>query len=204
MPTGYTAGILDGTITDFKGFAKTCMRAFGATIHMRDEGLDKEYEPRVPSTYNLERMEELEMTIALAEEKSIEKFIEEERELIREEILSIKEQIEKKKVAKQKLDAILQEVQNWNPPTEEHVNFKEFMIEQLESTIRFDGDVPYYEKKREEVESRVYEILDGEKIKKRVVDSLRDSLQYQKKSHKEELDRCEKANKWVDELIQSI
>ena len=39
MPTGYTAGILEGKIKTFPEFAKICMRAFGAAIHMRDNGL---------------------------------------------------------------------------------------------------------------------------------------------------------------------
>ena len=53
MPTGYTGYIVDGDITEFKDFAKLCMRACGATIHMRDEPTDKEYEPRTPSDYHL-------------------------------------------------------------------------------------------------------------------------------------------------------
>ena len=56
MPTGYTAGILDGTIKDFPTFAKQCMRAFGATIHMREEPASKEYEPRVPSDYHKQQL----------------------------------------------------------------------------------------------------------------------------------------------------
>lgn len=41
MPTGYTAGILDNKITTFSEFALLCSRAFGATIHMREDDLDK-------------------------------------------------------------------------------------------------------------------------------------------------------------------
>ena len=45
MPTGYTAGIIDGKTETFQEFAKQCMRNFGACIHMRDENMGKEYEP---------------------------------------------------------------------------------------------------------------------------------------------------------------
>ena len=58
MPTGYTAGIIDGKTETFQEFAKQCMRAFGATIHMRDENMDKEYEPRTPSDYHTKALEE--------------------------------------------------------------------------------------------------------------------------------------------------
>ena len=43
MPTGFTAGILDGKINSFREFALVCVRAFGAAAHMRDDGLNIEY-----------------------------------------------------------------------------------------------------------------------------------------------------------------
>jgi hypothetical protein len=204
MPTGYTAGILDGTITDFKGFAKTCMRAFGATIHMRDEGLDKEYEPREPSEYHLERINEYKEELKKAQNTTPEEFEKKERIEIKNEIQRVEEQLVKKKESFQKLQNMLEQADSWNPPTEEHSNFKSFMIEQLESTIRFDADLEYYEQKKEEAFHRLGEVLDGEQIKKRAIDLLKERILYQEKSYKEELDRCEKSNKWVEDLIQSI
>ena len=53
MPTGYTAGIIDGSIKTFEQYAKTCVRAFGAAIHMRDDSLSEEYVPREPGDYHL-------------------------------------------------------------------------------------------------------------------------------------------------------
>lgn len=40
MPTGYTAGVVDGTITDLKTFALQCARGMGALVMMRDEPHD--------------------------------------------------------------------------------------------------------------------------------------------------------------------
>ena len=51
MPTGYTNGILNGEIKTFDEFAKQCIRAFGAAIHMRDDDFNKEYEKRKPDNY---------------------------------------------------------------------------------------------------------------------------------------------------------
>lgn len=39
MPTGYTAGVMDGTITEFKDYALQCARNFGALITLRDDPL---------------------------------------------------------------------------------------------------------------------------------------------------------------------
>lgn len=40
MPTGYTHKVQEGTITEFKDFALSCARAFGALITMRDDPMD--------------------------------------------------------------------------------------------------------------------------------------------------------------------
>ena len=59
MPTGYTAGILDGTVKDFNEFAKKCSRAF--MIHLRDEPFDSEYKKREPSDYHSKNLKEAEV-----------------------------------------------------------------------------------------------------------------------------------------------
>lgn len=40
MPTGYTAAVCDGKITEFPAFALQCARAFGALITMRDDAMN--------------------------------------------------------------------------------------------------------------------------------------------------------------------
>lgn len=50
MPTGYTAGVADGKVTDFRTFALQCARQFGACIMQRDEAtsvLPRHREPSV-------------------------------------------------------------------------------------------------------------------------------------------------------------
>jgi hypothetical protein len=37
MPTGYTADVQNGTVTELRDFALSCARAFGACIMMRDD-----------------------------------------------------------------------------------------------------------------------------------------------------------------------
>ena len=78
MPTGYTAGIIDGEITTFEQFAIQCTRAFGATIHMRDNPLDSPYEPRTPSDHYVNSLqsqrEKLEETKTMTDEAIVQDF----------------------------------------------------------------------------------------------------------------------------------
>ena len=64
MPTGYTEGIIDGKTETFQDFAKQCMRAFGATIHMRDEDMEAEITPRTPSDYSSKEIESFELVFS--------------------------------------------------------------------------------------------------------------------------------------------
>jgi hypothetical protein len=80
MPTAYTSGILDGKITTFPQFAKQCTRAFGATIHMRDDHMDAEIVPRTASDYYLNQMEEAKRLLKDAEILSDELIIENRKE----------------------------------------------------------------------------------------------------------------------------
>ena len=80
MPTGYTAGILDGKITTFPQFAKQCMRAFGATIHMRDDDMDAEITPRTPSDYYSKEIEKAKQLLKDAETFSDEVIVKNRKE----------------------------------------------------------------------------------------------------------------------------
>jgi hypothetical protein len=59
MPTGYTAGILDGKINTFPEFATECMKAFGACIHMRDDDISTTYRPRKVDDYYIKKIKEI-------------------------------------------------------------------------------------------------------------------------------------------------
>ena len=58
MPTGYTAGIEDGTITTGKDFLKLCTRAFGIAMDLRDEPLSVPTPAKFePDTYYRDRVD---------------------------------------------------------------------------------------------------------------------------------------------------
>jgi hypothetical protein len=53
MPTGYTSDLYGGKEQDFRSFALSCARAFGALITMRDDPVDTPIPERFePSTYS--------------------------------------------------------------------------------------------------------------------------------------------------------
>ena len=120
MPTGYTAGILDGTITTFPQFAKLCMRAFGATIHLRDESLDTEYEQRVPSDYHSKSIEKAKQSIIDAEKLTDNEIVDTRKKQLEDSKKYHLEAIEKAKKSTIEMNKILFDVRKWQPPTPDH------------------------------------------------------------------------------------
>ena len=195
MPTGYTADIPSG-IT-FEQYALNCARAFGATITMRDDPKDtpipEEFEPS--DFYKKEAAKArkeidaiCKMKIADCEKAADKEYVkaELERKLClkdnREQILSYK--------------AMLEEVKGWTTPSEDHKEFKKFMIEQIESSIGFDDMSDHYSKPSEK--------LTGKQWKESKIGSLIKSVERYDEEYAKEVDRTNQRNKWVRQLRESL
>jgi DNA repair photolyase len=203
MPTGYTAGIIDGNITTFEQFAKQCMRAFGATIHMRDDSLEKEYEPRVPSSYYTGAFDTSLKNLKRLQSMSVEEFTKHYRGLILNEISSLEERIEETKLQKERLESMLKDVKKWMPPTQDHFEFKNFMAKQLEDTIRIDGDCSYLERSLKRAKEELKN-FSAEKLMKKEIEREEENVKTYRASHREEVNRCAEASKWVSDLLDSL
>ena len=210
MPTGYTQGILDGTITDFKGFASTCMRAFGAALHMRDEGLNEEYRPAEPSSYHQKQIVKWTEDLEAAQRRDAKMFYYERIKDLKSEIADNENLIVERKAQRAKLDAMLAEAQQWTPPTEEHQNFKNFMIQQLEETINWDGEWKWYQEelvkahsKLEATKNRDIEAY-SEVLKEQRIWYIQKQIDYHTEHYNNDVKKCNDSNQWVKQLIESV
>lgn len=139
MPTGYTAKIAEGEGVTFPEFALACARAFGALILMRDDSPDAPIPDQFPAdTYHRDRQDKaLAHLIDLSNMTDEECAVEAKREYV--DALSAHRRYERAEAeTKARYEAMLDQVLAWEPPTDEHVELKAFMVEQIESSIRFD------------------------------------------------------------------
>jgi hypothetical protein len=203
MPTGYTAGIIDGDITTFKQFATLCMRNFGATVHMRDDDMDAEYKPRVPSTYHAEAIEEAKLKLWDMENLTDEELIEQEIKSLNESKQYAVESIKKSKETRAKLEAMLEEVMKFKPPTPDHVGAWEFMIQQIKDTIQWDCDTKYSEESIVRAEVAL-ESIDPDEIRGSVKANALEDIARHEKGLAEEIKRCNEANEWVKQFLKAI
>lgn len=199
MPTGYTSYIQDGKITELKDFMLLCAKNFGALIHMRDENLDCEIKHRQVGEFYPRKLEEVKREFEWFKNLSdseIQKQLDKEYEArVRDKKNSLKGFDERKK----RYTNMIEKVMCWTPPTEDHIRLKEFALQQLKDSLKFDccDDMRkyYLEKPKKET----LEEYKQEKIK----EYLKDVEVYAKK-YRSELESVEYANKWIDDLINSF
>lgn len=197
MPTGYTADVQSGKVSEFKDFALQCARAFGALITMRDDPMDAPIPDEFkPSDYYADslktsqaRIAELEaMTPAQVEAAAQQAFKEATREKAR--------WLAEKSEERGRYEAMIAKVNAWTPPTDDHVGLKAFMIEQLRDSIKFDcGDGSYWSEPKS---------MTGAEWLATEMKRARERLSYDKQHIADERKRAEDRTAWVRALKQSL
>lgn len=196
MPTGYTEKLMREGQT-FQEFVLTCARAFGALIDMRDNPSDAPIPDKIePSKYYTDKIKE-----------ASDKF----------EILYRMKDAEKEAYGQQQKDAILKTlnnnlvinemenerlqgmrllVQSWIPPTQKHIQLKEFMLRQIDISI---NKTDYYYKLIEE-----YEKLTPASFYIKNLSECKRSIDSYKKENKKEIKMAQSKTKWIQKLKKSI
>ena len=196
MPTGYTHKVQTGEITTLRDFAMTCARAFGFTITMRDEPSDAPIPDEfTPSQYHAEQLakyqEQRHEIVALTEEQIAARIADVTRKTLKENV----ERIDKHFAAKANYDAMLAQVLKWKPPVE-LADMREFMIKQLQESIRFDcRHDPYQER---------LPVSDPKEYRESLLRELDDSIAYHKKEYAQEVARTNDRNRYLRMLRESL
>lgn len=203
MPTGYTAGIMDGSTQSFGDFARLCARAFGATIHMRDESLSAPYVPRVPSDYHKKELAVERKRLKRLRATSDASILRRYKKQHLDNINYHKKRIDAKNLDAQQLNAFLEQARAYKPPTPDHQGIKNFMIEQIESTLDWDCNIKYDEEAVQKSQLLLLN-LNAEEIRQKLITDTLKNIDYHKKHHKEDMENCKSANKWVKQYYKSI
>lgn len=201
MPTGYTAGILDGTTKDFNQFAKHCSRAF--IMHLRDEPMDSEYKKREVSDYHIKAIEKAKAELKQADSLSDEELIIQEKNRLIESKKYHLESKEKDELNKIKMDSFLEKAKQYVPPTENHQGIAKFMIEQLEKTIEFDCNSNYHIDELKTIDSKI-EKVNADDIRSEMKVKATKDIAYHTKEHEADAKRCREHNKWYEDFIKNL
>jgi hypothetical protein len=196
MPTGYTAAVQNGEITEFSEFAMSCARAFGACVTMRDEPSNAAIpEAFEPSDYNAKRMTEAQAEIDRLQRLSEDETTAEAQKAFEEAAASWDDYERRKAEWTARYEAMLAKVQAWTAPTPEHTGLKTFMVNQLQESIKFDGGPPYRGRPTLQAAGQWF----AEALQK-----ARDDLAYHTKAYGEEVERTKQRNEWLRALRSSL
>lgn len=146
--TGYTYPIPDGKITTGAEFLRRCARAFGACCVFREESLDIPLE-KLMDDYMINRKSDYYLTRYGETLKAYGEFIgmseEDGKALLKEtrenEIEHAKEALEKMKKDGAAYEKVRREVDEWIPPTTEHICIKQFALEQIDSCMPTKSEI---------------------------------------------------------------
>jgi hypothetical protein len=175
----------------FRDFALKCARAFGPCFYQREDNLENLPQLRIADTSYYEEKIKKAKAFKKPTKAEYNLYIAKEKEHLEAEL-----KINKKRIDAYKL--MLVNVKKWQPPTKDHVRFKEFMIEQLESSLNFDS-CGYYETQLKKIKALTYK--DYCNILKEGADN--DIKHYAEEIEKEKA-KTEKSNKWLTDLFDSL
>jgi prefoldin subunit 5 len=203
MPTGYTQGIIDGSIKTFKEYATQCIRAFGAAIHMRDDSMSTPYKSRETDTYHQKKLQEEHKNLLKLNRTTDEQLLVDTRKELEESIKYYKNKKQEIEKTRQKLESFLKQAEDYVPPTLDHETYKTFLKQQLEETIKWDGNSEYHDKEIESLEKAIHN-LSAEKIRKDRTETILHSIDYHSENWQKELIRVKNANQWIEDALNSL
>lgn len=194
MPTGYTADIAKD-IT-FEQYAWHCARAMGALIMMRDDPSDAPIPEKFePSDYNAKRLAKTQERLNWLNGLSLAEANGEAIKAHAAALDSHRRYESDKDSLRKKYWAMLEKVKAWTPPTADHVGFKEFMVEQIRSSIKFDCHNSYEREPQPET---------GIEWRAKEVEKALKDVKYHSEEHAKEVTRNTQRNQWIASLRTSL
>ena len=193
MPTGYTSDLYDGD-QSFEDFAMSCARAFGALVTMRDEPagapIPEEFEP---SSYNRDQAQLAREALARIEAWTDEDAERHAAQMHASQMVAWQREDDVRKARQERYEAMLEQVQAWEPPTPDHEEMRRFMAQQLQQSIDFDC-----------TQWPPPERMDGPTYKAQQLEVEKRRLERAEKANAEEVDRARRRTEWVRALRESL
>lgn len=195
MPTGYTYDVQEGKITTLEDFAKSCARAF---LWQARDSEEKDLRKLVADEGTLSYYQK---ALKTAEDELLElEGLDDATWRLKwdEAMAAEQDRLEKYNIQKMseslRYIQMIDKVKDWEPPTEKHADMKSFMIEQLESSLKFDCEGAY----------QAFKPTPFQEWKKYKLDcARRDVIKYYNDVQKHSSRKQEYID-WVDQLLESV
>jgi hypothetical protein len=195
MPTGYTCDVQDGKVTTLEDYAKTCARAFlWQSRDSNERDLLKLVSDETTVKYYEKSLAEARNDLAVHEaldEAGWRKMYDAENAATLKWTMDYNE---RKDLERLRYTTMLEKVRAWTPPSSEHYDLKKFMIEQLESSIKFDcRDTDWN-----------IELVPFASWKKTRYETIKTKVIKQEEDYNRQMSRQDGFLTWVNDLLESV
>jgi hypothetical protein len=188
MSKGYTEDIVKGI--SFEKFVLQC-------AHMDDSMDAPIFDDFKPFAYYKEKLEEALSNLAEVKSLTLEDAAIKATEEYKAEFQQYEEKLSKARELEAKYKAMLRHVEQWRPPTPDHVGLKEFMVQQITSSIGQHCDTSYLIK-------NAPKLLTAANWLENKINKWVRAVDYNSKELLKKEDECRKRAAWVKALRQSL
>jgi len=195
--------ILDGQVTDLEQFAKKCILAFGATEHMQkeDQESDEYIQREADESYEKELLE-MEKSLEFIKNMSDKDILQSHTTYLSSELEYYESDLNRIRESKSRIEKILENAKSWEIPSEDHQEFKEFMIDDLEEGLKKGCDESHHLKRIEEIKEELK--MDANSVRERILKGATEDMERQKKEIETEKQLASDSNLWVEKIIESF
>jgi hypothetical protein len=195
MPTGYTAALYEGKPTTFEEFMLNAARAMGAAIMQRDDAPGPIKEASEASSYHKAALENANSKLTMLINLSVVEWTQREKDQREENDRQDREAEARVAAIQERYEAMLIQVEDWQPPTDEHEGLKKFMRDQLVESIGWDCSAsPRPERP----------VADPVAFAKAEVARAARNVEYHAEKLAEDEERAASRSKWVRDLKASL
>lgn len=205
MPTYYTQLLLEEKEANLAEYAMLCARNFGALFFMRDAPKNSIIPEKIQAspyhfneTYKYKKL--LDEFESLSREDKI-KILKEESV---QRIKSYEEYESKRNLAVIRMETMLEKVNLWMPPSFQHTNLKDFMIAQIEDTLKNEGDGEYYKNK---IKIEMDQFNHGGTVDLLIeskINELKSNIEYHMNQYSRAVADAEASDLWIRQLRISL
>jgi len=191
MPTGHTSNLYNGKAESFEDFVLACARGMGAFIHQRDDSSCDKPALRTPSAYHAEAVAKDEAALNAWNKAGDDDKYDQWRGYENDTNRANRDRRAKNEALRFRYDRRLKEVKAWSVP-ERLQSFKDFMIDQIESSIKFDCS-DYQQ-----------DVLEYDEWADQQAGYLLRSLESSQKSFDADIKRCAEQNQYAAALYTAL
>lgn len=177
-----------------------CARAFGALIEMRDDPMDAPIPDEFkPSDYHVKALDYAKSRQAAVAEMTLEQAAADLDEANRKSLASRQESRQRSSAQRQAYERMIGMVESYQPPSPDHVKYKQFMLDQLRESLKFDcHDEAFLTECY-----KTFDVTPAEWLAKIKEQADRD-VEYHTQHLAEDIERANSRTLWVKQLRESL